>query len=110
MSFRLCEGTQLSKHLFARGKGRNSPSLLVSLDVALALLPFGIPEPCLCGINNLLRPKEDPLGRDFNLKEIAILEVSGSPDIVWKGDLPSCSKRCSGHHPTLPAVTHFQKI
>src|SRR5664280_2778920 len=78
------EGLDEGRRGFER---RYATGLDVLGGLALTLLPLPGPEPGLGRVDELLRAKQDPVGRDLDLERVALLQVGGLTHVLRDGHL-----------------------
>jgi hypothetical protein len=68
----------------------------IGIRFPLPLLPLLRPKPRLGGVDDLLRPEQNPLGGDLGIQEIAFFEMRSGADLLGKSELsfgPQCGSR-----------------
>lgn len=76
MTASLRPGAEGPDELLTRGEGLDPASGPVSVGFTLALLPLGGPEPCLRGVDQLLRAEQDAFRRQFRIEEVTLLQAA----------------------------------
>jgi hypothetical protein len=94
--WRFCPTPQGREELLAGAEDFHTIAGKIGIRFPLPLLPLRRPKPCLGGVDDLLRPKQNPLGRDLGIQEIAFFEVRSGADLLGKSQLsfgPKCGPR-----------------
>ena len=79
----------------------------IGIRFPLPLLPLRRPKPCLGGVDDLLRPKQNPLGRDLGIQEIAFFEMRSGADLLGKSQLSFGPQSGSRHNHSLADVPNI---
>jgi hypothetical protein len=103
----LCPTPQGREELLAGAEGFPTIASKIGIRFPLPLLPFLRPKPRLGGIDDLLRPEQNPLGRDLGIQEIALCEMRSGADLLWESQLPFGSQCGSRHGQSLADVPNI---
>lgn len=76
---------------------RDAPFANVLACLSLSTLPRIGPEPGLIGVDELLRPQDDPDILDGDLEDIARIDMREPSDCIRQGQLPLWSEPNEGH-------------
>jgi hypothetical protein len=93
----LCPTTQGRDELLAGAEVFLTIAGKIGIRFPLPLLPLLRPKPRLGGVDDLLRPEQNPLGRDLGIQEIAFFEMRSGADLLGESQL-SLGPQCGSRH------------
>ena len=102
-----CPTPQGRKELLAGAEYFQTIAGKIGIRFPLPLLPLLRPKPRLGGVDDLLRPEQNPLVRDLGIQEIAFFEMRSGADLLGKSQLSFGSQRGSRHDHSLADVPNI---